>query len=177
MVQTNSVGAVIVAAGRGTRMGTKESKQYLMLQDKPIVIHTLEVFDRHPLITEIVLVTGEQDVERAKAWIDEYGITTQIKIIPGGAEMMLWSFLNHVDRERLEPAVVFLEPGPFQEEVAALGLETYSAPIGRLRSPRRVGRAVRQLAHIFRTHDPDLVVNWVAKAQLYGAPASKRGES
>ncbi|WP_110934284.1 2-C-methyl-D-erythritol 4-phosphate cytidylyltransferase [Paenibacillus bouchesdurhonensis] len=88
VVQANSAsaGVVIVAAGRGTRMGTKESKQYLMLQDKPIVIHTLEVFDRHPLITEIVLVTGEQDVERARAWIDEYGITTSIKVIPGGAE-------------------------------------------------------------------------------------------
>ncbi|WP_019635744.1 2-C-methyl-D-erythritol 4-phosphate cytidylyltransferase [Paenibacillus fonticola] len=88
VAQANSAGAgaIIVAAGRGTRMGTKESKQYLMLQNKPIVVHTLEVFDRHPLITEIVLVTGEQDVERVLAWIDEYGITTPIKVIPGGAE-------------------------------------------------------------------------------------------
>ncbi|WP_339157791.1 2-C-methyl-D-erythritol 4-phosphate cytidylyltransferase [Paenibacillus sp. FSL W8-0186] len=88
VAQANSpgAGAIIVAAGRGTRMGTKESKQYLMLQDKPIVVHTLEVFDRHPLITEIVLVTGEQDVERVRAWIDEYGIITPIKVIPGGAE-------------------------------------------------------------------------------------------
>ncbi|AZK48904.1 2-C-methyl-D-erythritol 4-phosphate cytidylyltransferase [Paenibacillus lentus] len=67
-------------------MGTKENKQYLMLQNKPIFIHTLEVFDRHPLITEIVLVTGKQDVERVRAWIGEYGITTPIKVIPGGAE-------------------------------------------------------------------------------------------
>ncbi|MNJ48627.1 2-C-methyl-D-erythritol 4-phosphate cytidylyltransferase [compost metagenome] len=81
-----SAGAIIVAAGRGTRMGTKESKQYLMLQDKPIIIHTLEVFDRHPLIAEIVLVTGEQDVERCESWIVEYGISTKVKVIPGGAE-------------------------------------------------------------------------------------------
>lgn len=80
------VGAIVVAAGRGTRMGTKESKQYLLLQNKPIIIHTLERFDRHPSIQEIVLVTGEQDVERCKSWIDEYGIATQIKVIPGGAE-------------------------------------------------------------------------------------------
>ncbi|WP_055105049.1 2-C-methyl-D-erythritol 4-phosphate cytidylyltransferase [Paenibacillus ihumii] len=88
VAQANSAGAgaIIVAAGRGTRMGTKESKQYLKLQDKPIIIHTLEVFDRHPLIAEIVLVTGEQDVGRAEAWIDEYGITTPTKVIPGGAE-------------------------------------------------------------------------------------------
>lgn len=80
------VGVIIVAAGRGTRMGTKESKQYLQLRNKPIIVHTLEKFDRHPMIREIVLVTGEQDVERCKAWISEYGIQQAVKVIPGGAE-------------------------------------------------------------------------------------------
>lgn len=80
------VGVIVVAAGRGTRMGTKESKQFLSLKGKPIIVHTLEVFDRHPLIGEIVLVTGEQDVDRCRAWIAEYGIAKQVKVIPGGAE-------------------------------------------------------------------------------------------
>lgn len=79
-------GVIIVAAGRGTRMGTKESKQFLSLRDKPIIVHTLEVFDRHPVIREMVLVTGEQDVERCRGWIAEYGITKKVKVIPGGAE-------------------------------------------------------------------------------------------
>ncbi|MEF2969080.1 2-C-methyl-D-erythritol 4-phosphate cytidylyltransferase [Paenibacillus sp. M1] len=79
-------GVVIVAAGRGTRMGTKENKQFLLLRDKPIIVHTLEVFDRHPLIGEIVLVTGEHDVDRCRAWVAEYGIAKQVKVIPGGAE-------------------------------------------------------------------------------------------
>lgn len=80
------IGVIIVAAGRGTRMGTAESKQYLMLKDKPIIIHTLEVFDRHPLISQIVLVTGEEDVDRCEAWIAEYGLRGQIQVIAGGAE-------------------------------------------------------------------------------------------
>lgn len=83
---TPQAGVIVVAAGRGTRMGTKESKQFLFLQDKPIIVHTLEVFDRHPLISEIVLVTGEQDVDRCRAWVAEYGIKKQVKVIPGGAE-------------------------------------------------------------------------------------------
>ncbi|MNW49738.1 2-C-methyl-D-erythritol 4-phosphate cytidylyltransferase [compost metagenome] len=81
-----AVGVIVVAAGRGTRMGTKESKQYLKLQDKPILIHTLEVFERHPLISEIVLVTGQQDVDRCAAWTMEYGITKCANVIPGGDE-------------------------------------------------------------------------------------------
>lgn len=82
----NSVGVVIVAAGRGTRMGTTESKQYLLLQDKPIIVHTLEVFQRHPLITEIVLVTGEVDVERCQEWIKTYKLGKVSAVVTGGSE-------------------------------------------------------------------------------------------
>lgn len=83
---SGDTGVIVVAAGRGTRMGTVESKQYLMLDGKPIFIHTLEVFHRHPSISQIVLVTGEQDVERCRSWIAEYGMAEQIQVIPGGAE-------------------------------------------------------------------------------------------
>ncbi|GJM76915.1 hypothetical protein HMSSN036_91310 [Paenibacillus macerans] len=67
-------------------MGMRESKQYLMLEDKPIFIHTLEAFDRHPEIAEMVLVTGGQDVDRCRSWIAEFGMTKQVQVIPGGAE-------------------------------------------------------------------------------------------
>ncbi|WP_339318670.1 2-C-methyl-D-erythritol 4-phosphate cytidylyltransferase [Paenibacillus sp. FSL R10-2734] len=83
---SNSVGVVIVAAGRGTRMGTAESKQYLLLQGKPIIVHTLEVFQQHELISEIVLVTGEEDVERCREWIQLYKLDKVKAIVPGGSE-------------------------------------------------------------------------------------------
>lgn len=83
---SNSVGAVIVAAGRGTRMGTAESKQYLLLQDKPIIVHTLEVFQKHEFISEIVLVTGEEDVQRCRQWVQTYKLDKVTAVIPGGAE-------------------------------------------------------------------------------------------
>ncbi|BCG61223.1 bifunctional enzyme IspD/IspF [Paenibacillus sp. URB8-2] len=82
----NSVGVVVVAAGRGTRMGTEESKQYLLLQGKPIVVHTLEVFQQHALISEIVLVTGAGDLDRCRKWTEEYGLSKVKAIVAGGAE-------------------------------------------------------------------------------------------
>lgn len=82
----NSVGAVIVAAGRGTRMGTAESKQYLLLQDKPIIVHTLEVFQRHELISEVVLVTGEEDINRCREWVGAYKLDKVKAVVPGGSE-------------------------------------------------------------------------------------------
>lgn len=82
----SEVGVIVVAAGKGTRMGTAESKQYLMLQDKPILIHTLEVFEQLPLISKIVLVTGEADVTRCQDWCLQYGLSKVVNVIAGGAE-------------------------------------------------------------------------------------------
>lgn len=87
MVDVNqSVGVIVVAAGRGTRMGTKESKQYLMLDNKPIIMHTLEVFHQHHLISQIVLVTGASDIERCQAWVNQYGLETKVQVVEGGNE-------------------------------------------------------------------------------------------
>ncbi|MEC0094013.1 2-C-methyl-D-erythritol 4-phosphate cytidylyltransferase [Paenibacillus macquariensis] len=82
----NSLGIVIVSAGKGSRMGTLESKQYLLLQDKPILIHTLEVFNSMPQVKEIVLVTGQDDVGRVQEWVHEYKMDKVIQVIPGGSE-------------------------------------------------------------------------------------------
>ncbi|MDO7908375.1 2-C-methyl-D-erythritol 4-phosphate cytidylyltransferase [Paenibacillus sp. JX-17] len=82
----NRLGVVVVAAGRGSRMGTPESKQFLLLQDKPVFIHTLETFAAMPEVHDIVLVTGSADVERCQDWIRKYGIGKVSKVIAGGRE-------------------------------------------------------------------------------------------
>lgn len=80
------LGAVIVAAGNGTRMGTKESKQYLLLQNKPVLVYTLEVFQQLPEVETIILVTGEQDLGRCREYIHRYALHKVKSIIPGGRE-------------------------------------------------------------------------------------------
>jgi glycosyltransferase involved in cell wall biosynthesis len=90
----------------------------------------------------------------------------------GGAENFLWTFLRHVDRQHVTPSVVFLQPGPFEREVAALGLKTVVLPAGRLRQIHSLVRVVRQLARLLRADLPDLVINWSAKTQVYGALAA-----
>jgi glycosyltransferase involved in cell wall biosynthesis len=97
----------------------------------------------------------------------------------GGAEAMLWSVLEHTDALRVRYSVAFLEPGPFADEVQALGIRTFRVPSGRLREPRSGGAAIRRLRSIIRNDEPDLVINWQTKAQLYGAPAAlgaRRGD-
>ncbi|MFF2890669.1 2-C-methyl-D-erythritol 4-phosphate cytidylyltransferase [Paenibacillus sp. NPDC057967] len=79
-------GVVIVAAGRGTRMGTSESKQYLHLANKPILVHTLELFQRLSFVNEISLVVGADDIERCQSWVREYGISKVTAVLGGGQE-------------------------------------------------------------------------------------------
>lgn len=80
------LGVVIVAAGKGLRMGTAESKQYLILGDKPIVSHTLQLFERIPEVDHIVLVVGKDDIARCEAYIEQQGIRKVRAVIAGGAE-------------------------------------------------------------------------------------------
>ncbi len=90
----------------------------------------------------------------------------------GGAENILWIFLQHVDRRTIEPIVVFFAPGRFEREVAAKGIRTVILPAGRLRHARSAVRVVRSLARLLRHEKPDLLVNWSSKTHLYGAPAA-----
>ncbi|QYR22153.1 2-C-methyl-D-erythritol 4-phosphate cytidylyltransferase [Paenibacillus sp. sptzw28] len=80
-------GVVVVAAGRGTRMGTAESKQYLLLRDKPVVIHTLELFNAMDEVAGIALVVGNDDVARCEALVRQYGLGRKvIAVLAGGSE-------------------------------------------------------------------------------------------
>lgn len=77
---------VVVAAGRGTRMGTAESKQYLSLLGKPILVHTLELFEAMDEVEEIVLVTGKVDIGRCRELTAAYGLRKTAAVVPGGTE-------------------------------------------------------------------------------------------
>lgn len=79
-------GVVVVAAGRGTRMGTAESKQYLLLRDKPILVHTLSAFQAMDDVAEISLVVGEADVARCTTLVAAFGLDKVKAVTAGGSE-------------------------------------------------------------------------------------------
>lgn len=90
----------------------------------------------------------------------------------GGAENALWTLLSSLDRSRIEPVVVFMEAGPFQAEVASLGLATAVVHGCRMRQLSAGVRLVRELATILRRERPDAVLSWMDTAHLYMAPAA-----
>lgn len=68
--------AIIVAAGKGTRMGAGKNKVFLEILGKPVLEHTVSVFDACPIIDEIVVVTNEK--EDAKKILSGYKKVTEI---------------------------------------------------------------------------------------------------
>ena len=77
--------AIIVAGGSGKRMGQDIPKQFINVYDKPILLYTLESFERHPQIDaiEVVCLDGWHDVLRAYA--RQFNISKLKWIISGGA--------------------------------------------------------------------------------------------
>jgi 2-C-methyl-D-erythritol 4-phosphate cytidylyltransferase len=78
--------AIIFAGGTGKRMNTKAvPKQFLELHGKPVIIYTLEQFESHPEIDQIILVCLEAWIEKAKKLLHKFQITKMVNIVPGGA--------------------------------------------------------------------------------------------
>lgn len=80
------VTAVIVAGGKGRRMGLNINKVYYELAGKEIIAHTLAAFERCADVDEIVVVTGEADIDRCRSIIARDGIKKIRAITVGGAE-------------------------------------------------------------------------------------------
>ena len=78
--------AIVLSAGRGSRMNTDVAKQYLILQGVPVICHTLKAFEESK-IDEVILVTAACDAALVKADIvEKYGFSKVKKIVAGGAE-------------------------------------------------------------------------------------------
>ncbi len=78
------VSAIIVAAGRGSRMGAKINKVFLKLLDKEVLAHTVLAFEKNESISQIVIVTGKNDIDRVSKIVSDNGIKKCTDIVPGG---------------------------------------------------------------------------------------------
>ena len=75
------VGAIIPAAGRGKRIGASVPKQFLEIQGRPLLHHTLTVFASCKLIDYVVLVMPRADVdEMGEDWLNKYEIVREVVV-------------------------------------------------------------------------------------------------
>ena len=79
--------AIVLSAGQGKRMHSKVQKQFLEIQDHPVLYYSLRCFQDSRLIDDIILVTGNDMISYCKNEIvDHYSFTKVSNVIAGGKE-------------------------------------------------------------------------------------------
>lgn len=82
-MKRNQIGAVIVAAGQGQRMGGVD-KIFAELGGEPLLARVLDTFQGSPVVDEIVLVVGEENLERGRGLVGSHRWPKVTAICPGG---------------------------------------------------------------------------------------------
>lgn len=103
--------AIVLSAGTGSRMGSSVPKQYLPLLDRPVIYYSLKAFEDSPLIDEILLVAGADDLSYVqKEIVDRYGFTKVTAILAGGKERY-FSVANALKRLQGKDGYVMIHDG------------------------------------------------------------------
>lgn len=83
----DKIAVVVPAAGQGRRMGSRISKQYLLLGGKPVLVHTLEALEANSLVAEIVVVARREEIDFCqREIIGRFGLTKVKAVVEGGKE-------------------------------------------------------------------------------------------
>lgn len=110
--------AVIVAAGTGKRLNSKVCKQFIELNGKPIIVHTMEKFQKLKCIDEIILVTKEEFMDFCrKDIVDKFNLSKVKKVVKGGEERQ-FSVYNGLVSVNKNTDIVVIHDGvrPFADD-------------------------------------------------------------
>ncbi|MCL1797137.1 MAG: 2-C-methyl-D-erythritol 4-phosphate cytidylyltransferase [Eggerthellaceae bacterium] len=123
---TKNVG-IIFAGGVGSRMGESSlPKQFIEVSNKPILVWTLDCFEKHPLIDEIYLACKEEWIEHTQRLLEQYKIEKVKAIVPGGntAQHSIYNALTEARLHNTEDTLVLIHDGvrPFVTDILITNL-------------------------------------------------------
>lgn len=98
--------ALLTAAGSGTRMGQDIPKQFMTIDDCPVIIYTMLPFQEHPEIDAIAVVCLEGWEKTLIAYANQFGITKLKYVFPGG----------HSNQDSIHNGLVGLRDAGFSDE-------------------------------------------------------------
>jgi len=105
--------AIVFAGGSGIRMGAGIPKQFLEINGRPIIVHTLQLFQYHNEIDKIYLAVLEDYIDYMKELVDQYFLTKVVCIMPGGdsAQETIYRELKRAAEENPGDSVVLIHDG------------------------------------------------------------------
>lgn len=105
--------AIIFAGGTGTRMGAELPKQFIEIQNKPILIHTLELYQKHKKIDKIYISILKEYFEYTQELVQKYNISKVAGIVCGGETGMdsIYNALSLAYKENDGDSIVLISDG------------------------------------------------------------------
>lgn len=113
--------AIVLAAGRGKRMGVSKSKMYLEIRGRPVLYYSLNVLEESGVIDDVILVVGKGQIPYCRQEIvEKYGFRKIRAVVEGGAERYhsVWEGLRLLEKGDRRGGYVFIHDGarPFISE-------------------------------------------------------------
>lgn len=84
MIYGRTVTAIILIAGNSTRFGQNRNKNFEIINGKPIIVYSLEKFDKNKYIDNIIIATKNSDIDKFKNIIQKEQLTKKVDIVLGG---------------------------------------------------------------------------------------------
>lgn len=105
--------AIIFAGGSGARMGSGLPKQFLEVNGKPIIIHTLDLFEDHASIDAIYVACKEEYIPKLEKYAKRFLISKLKKIVPGGktGQDSIYHALSAAAEDYPDESVVLIHDG------------------------------------------------------------------
>lgn len=122
--------ALLTAAGNGTRMHSEIPKQFMHINNKPVILYTMDAFQRHKEIDAIIVVTLEAWKEMTWAYAREYDINKLKWVVTGGTtgQESIRAGLEALRKECNSTDTIMIHDGnrPFiSEDIITDSLEVY----------------------------------------------------
>lgn len=98
----NNLRVVIAAAGQGSRMGTKTNKQFIILNNKPVITYSLDFFEKQQVVDEIIVVTSAKELDFCRHEIIEKNHYQKVSaVLVGGQQRQdsVWAALQYLDHD------------------------------------------------------------------------------
>lgn len=101
--------AIIVAGGKGTRMGTDVPKQFLLIKNKPVLFYSIDTFLKAYNDVQLILVLPEEYISIGQEIVDGYFDNNRIQLINGGRTRFhsVQNGLSLIERE----SIIFVHDG------------------------------------------------------------------
>ena len=105
--------AIVFAGGSGARMGSSIPKQFLEINNMPLIVHTLRLFQQHKRIDKIYISTLRDYIPYVEHLVEEFRLTKVAGVVPGGdtAQDSIYLALKKAQEENDENSIVLLHDG------------------------------------------------------------------